>query len=251
MQIKLLTEGGNLTPGPALSQKLGPVGISVGVVIQKVNDATKEYKGMKVPVEIEINPSTKEITIKVFSPPVSGLLKKEIGIEKGSGMHKKVNVGNASIEQIISVAKAKFPYMLARNLKAAVKSVVGTCSSLGILIENKTATEIEKDIDDGKYDREIKEEKTEMSEEKKSKLDKFFSELKSKQELTLKQEQAAAEAAKLAAEAAATTGTATTTTPGTAVTPSKEETKVASTPSKPKEETAALASGKLKKEAKK
>ena len=239
MQIKLLTEGGNLTPGPALSQKLGPAGISMGVVIQKVNDATKEFKGMKVPVEIEIT-ATKEVIVTVSSPPVSGLIKKEIGVEKGSGLKKKTTVGNASIEQIIAVAKTKLPDMLSKNLKAAVKTVAGTAGSLGILIENKTAKEIEQDIDAGKYDKEIKEERTKTPDEKKAKLDKFFSELKAKQEAILKQEQAAAEAAKLAAEAAAAAGTPTagatpgataapvtgaTTTP-VAATPVKEEAKV-------------------------
>lgn len=221
MQIKLLTEGGNLTPGPALSQKLGPVGISMGVVIQKVNEATKEYKGMKVPVEIDINADTKAITVKVLSPPVSGLLKKELGIETGSGMHKKTNVGNISVEQIISIAKTKMPDMLAKDMKAAVKTIVGTCGSLGILVENKLAIEVQQEIDAGKYDKEIKSEKTQMSDEKKEALKKFFSELKSKQDATLKQEQAAAEAAKAAAEAAAPAVGAT----PAAATPAKEEVK--------------------------
>ena len=65
--------------------------------------------------------------------------------------------------------------------------------SLGILIENKTPGEIEKDIDEGKYDQEISAEKTQTDEEKKQKLDEFFSEIKAKQELIIKQEQAAKE----------------------------------------------------------
>src|SRR3989338_2865324 len=207
MQIKLLAEGGNLTPGPALSQKLGPAGINMNVVIQKVNEATKDFKGMKVPVEIEIDTATKAIMIKVSSPPVSGLLKKELGIEKGSGIQKKSQVANESIEQIISVAKTKYPDMLAKNLKLAVKMVVGTCGSLGILIENKSPKEIEEEIDEGKYDKEISQEKTETPEEKKANLEKFFSELKAKQEALIKQEEAAKAAAE-AASAVATTPTA-------------------------------------------
>ena len=58
--------------------------MNIGQVIQKVNDATKNFQGLKVPVELEINPSTKHIEVLVFSPPVSELLKKELGIEKGS-----------------------------------------------------------------------------------------------------------------------------------------------------------------------
>lgn len=193
MQIKLLIEGGNLVPNPGLSQKIGPLGLNLSQVIKKVNEETSDFKGLKVPVELDINTSTKDFTVKVFSPPVSGLLKKELGIEKGSGSQKKIQVANASIEQIISVSKSKFPSMLSRDFKSAVRTVVGTCVSLGILIENKKASEIEKDIEEGKYDKEINAEKTETSEEKKQKLNEFFSEIKSKQEMILKKEQEAKE----------------------------------------------------------
>ncbi len=194
MKIKLLTEGGNLSPGPSLSQKLGPLGLNMNKVIQEVNKTTSEFKGLKVPVELDINLSTKEFEVKVFSPPVSELLKKELGIEKGSAFQKKIQMANASIEQIISVAKIKLPDMLSRNLKAAVKTVVGTCTALGVLIENKSPSEIQEEILQGKYDKEIQEEKTQTSEEKKQELDKFFSEVKAKQDLIIKQEQAAKEA---------------------------------------------------------
>jgi len=189
MQIKLLVEGGKLSPGPSLSQKLGPLGLNLNQVIQKVNEVTNEFKGLKVPVELDIDTSTKEFDVKVFSPPVSELLKKELGIEKGSGIHKKIQVANASIEQIISVARTKLPDLLSKNLKLALKTVVGTCVSLGVLIENKPAVEIEKEIDDGVYDKEIQEEKTETSQEKKDELDEFFSKLKAEQELIMRKEE--------------------------------------------------------------
>ena len=79
MQIKLLVEGGSMKPGPALSQKLGPLGININQVIQKVNEATKDFNGMKVPVSLEVDTSTKEFDVNVFSPPVSELIKKELG----------------------------------------------------------------------------------------------------------------------------------------------------------------------------
>ena len=194
MIIKLLVEGGSMKPGPALSQKLGPIGINVNQIIQKVNDATKNFNGLKVPVELDITPSTKEFEIKVFSPPVSELLKNELKIEKGSGTQKKLQVANASIEQIINVARTKFPNMLCKDLKSAVKTVVGTCVSSGILIENKPAVEVEREIDEGKYDKEIKEERTETPKEKRAKLDSYFADVKNKQEQLIKQEAAAKEA---------------------------------------------------------
>jgi len=200
MIIKLLVDGGDMKPGPALSQKLGPLGINIGEIISKVNASTKDMKGLKVPVEIDVNSTTKEFNIQVFSPPVSELLKKELGIEKGSGEQKKIQVANASIEQIISVAKTKLQNLLAKDLKAAVKSVVGTCVSLGILVENKTAEEVEQEIDEGKYDKQIKEEITETSEEKKAELKEYFEGIREEQEKIIKQEQAAKEAEEAEAE---------------------------------------------------
>ncbi len=183
-----------MKPGPALSQKLGPIGININQVIQKVNEATKDLSGLKIPVEVDVNPSTNEFNVKIFSPPVSELLKKDLGIEKGSGMQKKEQMANASIEQIISIAKTKFPNLLCKDLKSAVKTVVGTCMSLGVLIESKSAKEVEQDIEEGKYDKEINEEITETPEEKKEELDKYFSEIKKEQDRIIQQEKAVQEA---------------------------------------------------------
>ena len=194
MQIKILVEGGSMKPGPALSQKLGPAGVNLGQVISKVNEATQNFKGMKVPVELEINTKTKEFEVKVFSPPISELLKKELGIDKGSGAQDQIKVANASIEQIIKVAKTKLQNLLCKNLRSAVKTVVGSCVSLGILIENKNAKEIEQEIDEGKYDKQINEGTTETPEEKKKELSSHFLKLKSEQDKKLKAAQAAKEA---------------------------------------------------------
>ncbi len=195
MKIKILAEGGNLVPGPGLSQKLGPAGLNINQVIQDINKATLEFKGLKVPVELDVDTSKRTFIVKVFSPPTSELLKREIKIEKGSGSQKKIRVANLSIEQVILIAKAKFPNMLSKNLKSAVRSVVGTCGSLGVLIENKNPDEVQEEISGGRYDKEILAGKTEMSEEKKKSLDEFYAEVKKKQDLILKQEQAAKESA--------------------------------------------------------
>jgi large subunit ribosomal protein L11 len=201
MQVKLLVDGGNMKPGPTLSQKLGPLGIPINSVIQKINEATKSFEGIQVPVELNIEPSTKEFDVKVFSPPASGLIKKELGIEKGSGAQKKIKVANASIEQIISLSQAKMQNLLCKDIKSAVKTIVGTCASLGILIENKPATEIEKEIDEGKYDKEINQGKTETSPEKKTQLDEYFSKITKEQDRILQQEKAAKESSETKAEA--------------------------------------------------
>jgi len=203
MIVKILAEGGEMKLGPVLSQRLGPAGIPLNQVIQKVNEATKDFKGMKVPVELDVDLSTKEFDIKVFSPPVSELLKKEIGIEKGSATQKKIKVANASIEQIISVAKTKFPDLLSKDLKAAVKTVLGSCVSLGILIESKTPKEVILEIQQGKYNSEISQEKIETSEEKRKELEESFAKTKEEQDKILKLEEEAAKAAEAEKAAAA------------------------------------------------
>ncbi|MFW5847110.1 MAG: 50S ribosomal protein L11 [Nanoarchaeota archaeon] len=191
MEVKLLVEGGAMKPGPALSQQLGPAGINMGQVISKINEATSGFKGLKVPVTLDVDTGTKTFEISVSSPPMSELIKKEIGLEKGSGLQAKEKAGNIAIEQLILVAKTKLPNLLCNDLKAAVKEAVGTCASLGLLIENKEAVEIEEDIEKGKYDSEIKEEKTEVSQEKKSQLKEFFDNYQKMQQQKLAAEQAA------------------------------------------------------------
>ena len=199
MKIKLLVDGGSMKPGPALSQKLGPAGISINKVIEKVNQETASFNGMQVPVEIEVDLGTKEFEIQVFSPPVSGLLKKEAGVQTGSGLQKKNKIANLSIEQIINVAKQKQANLLCKDLKASVKTVIGSCVSLGILVENMEPSAVEKLIDEGKYDEEIKNEKTETPEEKKKEMKEFFAQIKVEQDKKLK-----IEAQQKEAEAAAT-----------------------------------------------
>jgi large subunit ribosomal protein L11 len=191
MKVKLIVEGGKMTPGPAVAQQLGPMGINLGKVISDVNEATKDFKGTKVPVELDVNGKTKEYEIKVFSPPVSELIKKELALDKGSGEPGTIYVGNLGIESIIGIAKTKTSDLLAKDLKAAVKLVSGTCVSLGVLIENKHAAEICKEIDGGKYSKEIEKEDTEVSEEKKKSLDAYFKNIKSEQDKKKKAEEAA------------------------------------------------------------
>lgn len=188
MEIKLLVDGGSMKPGPAVAQKLGPIGIPVNKLIEEVNEKTSSFKGMQVPVVVNVDTDAKSFEIEVLSPPTSGLIKKEAGIEKGSGIQEKQKVANLSIEQIISVAKAKMDNLLCKDLKAAVKTIVGSCVCLGILVENLPAREVGNLIDEGKYDKEIEEEKVEISEEKKKELDEYFKTLKEEQDKQIKLE---------------------------------------------------------------
>jgi large subunit ribosomal protein L11 len=208
-KIKLIVEGGKMQAGPAVAQQLGPMGINMGKVISDVNEATASFKGVKVPVELDVDAKTKSYEIVVFSPPVAELIKKELKLEKGSGEAGKTQIGNIAIESVIGIAKQKMDGLLARDLKAAVKMVVGTCVSLGVLIDSKNGKEIMSDISEGKYDSEISSGKTEVSDEKIKKLAADFKGVSAEQEKVAKEAaeaDAAAEAAKVEAKAAETAG---------------------------------------------
>lgn len=169
--IEQLVNGGKATAAPPLGPALGPMGVNIGQVIQVINEKTKAFAGMQVPVTIVVDKDTKEFEITVGTPPASALIKKEAGIEKGSGSPKTEKVADLVIEQIIKIAKMKEDALLGATLKERVKEIIGTCVSMGVLVEGIEAKETIKDVDAGKYDAEIKSEKTEISAEEKKHLD--------------------------------------------------------------------------------
>jgi len=183
-----------MSPGPAVAQQLGPMGINMGKVISDVNTATSEFKGVTVPVHLTVDPKTKEFSIKVLSPPTSELIKKELKIEKASGARLKQKVGNLAIEQVISVSKAKHDSMLSNEFISTVKSVIGTCQALGLLIENKEPKEILEEITEGKFKEEIEAKKTDVDSEKRKELDAFFTDVAAEQEEKKLEEEKKAEA---------------------------------------------------------
>ncbi len=236
MIIKLLIDGGDMKPGPAIAQQLGPMGINMGKVISEINSATKEFKGVKVPVELDVNEKTKTFVVRVASPPTSELLKKELKLEKGTADHKNSIMGNASIEDVIKVAKIKHPNMLEKNLKNAVKSVLGTAKSIGILVEDKDPNELVRDVNEGKFDKEINSEITVTQVDKRKKIDEFYAKIKQDQDNKLKLAQKAAEEAEAKkteeakaaiqdASKAPATAKASAAAPAAAATPTKKEEK--------------------------
>ncbi|MEM1689076.1 MAG: 50S ribosomal protein L11 [Candidatus Hadarchaeales archaeon] len=156
-EIKLLIEGGKATPGPPIGPALGPFGLNVAKIVAEINQKTQEFEGMKVPVTLIIDPKTKSYEIKVGLPPVSALIKKELGLEKGASAPQKEIFGNLTMEQAIKIAKMKRGSSLAKTLKAAVKEVLGTCVSMGVTVEGKDPRIVQKEIDEGKYDEVLKE----------------------------------------------------------------------------------------------
>jgi large subunit ribosomal protein L11 len=151
--VELLVSGGQATAGPPLGPALGSLGLNVLAVVNKINELTKDYAGMKVPVKVVVNPETKEFEVIVGTPTTSALIVSELKIEKGSGAPNTQKVGNLSMEQIIRISKIKRPELLSKTLKSATKEILGTCVSMGVTVEGKDPREVIREIDEGKYDR--------------------------------------------------------------------------------------------------
>jgi len=246
--LDLLVEGGKAAPGPTTAPKLGAYKLNVADVFKSINEATAAYKGMQVPVKLIIDKATKKFRVEVGTPPVSSLIKKELGIDKaktkaaeeaekaaeaaevaraagaaggaaggaeGAGaaavagaagaaktevkpksedagteeakegeeageeskavkgesekkatgqvaeevknIHRSEVLGNLKMEQVVKIAKMKMNDLLAKDLKSAVKMVIGTAASMmGVQVEGVWPKDAVKDVDSGKWDDAIK-----------------------------------------------------------------------------------------------
>jgi len=150
--IKIVIEGGNAKPAPPLAPTLSQLKLNVGEVVKKINDATSQFKGMSVPVSIEIDTNTKKYNISVGIPTTTALLLKEAGANEPSGdtAHKKI--GNIHFEGVIKVAIMKKPSMTSKSLKGAVKSLLGSAHAIGITVDGRDPKELVKEVDEGKFD---------------------------------------------------------------------------------------------------
>lgn len=164
--IKALVEGGKATPAPPLGPQLAIAKVKIPEVIAAINEKTKDFKGIQVPVEITIH-EDKSFDIKVGTPPVSALIKKELKLEKlakapfGTYTPKEGEVveefkGDLKFEQVVKIANAKKDVLGTRDFKNMVKQVVGSCVSLGVTVEGKTPKEMLEEIDSGKWDDKFK-----------------------------------------------------------------------------------------------
>jgi len=151
-KISSLVTGGQASAGPPLGPALGPLGVNIMEVINAINDKTKDFEGMKVPITVSVDPDTKKWDIEIGIPSASALILKEAGIQKGSGTSGTDWVADVGIDVIVKVAKTKLDTSYASSIKSVAKTVIGTCVSLGIKIEGKTPKEITIEINDGKWD---------------------------------------------------------------------------------------------------
>jgi large subunit ribosomal protein L11 len=149
--VEALVSGGKASPGPPLGPALGPLGINIKEVVEKINEKTRDYNGMQVPVKIIVD-DKKNVEIEVGTPPTASLIMKELGILKGSGNAGSEIVGNLSIQQVIRIARMKKEDVLSYDLKSTMKEVMGTCVPMGVNVEGVKPRESQKALDEGKFD---------------------------------------------------------------------------------------------------
>lgn len=169
--VEVLVEGGKATAAPPLGPALGPMGVNIGQVVADINKKTASFKGMQVPVKVIIDSETKAYDIEIGTPPASALIKKEAGVEKGSGNPLADKVADLKIEQIIKIANMKETNLLGKDNFSRVKEIIGTCQSMGILVEGKPAHETIVDINNGAHKQKIESGKTELSAEELKELE--------------------------------------------------------------------------------
>jgi len=133
-KIKLQIPGGKATPAPPVGTVLGPAGVNIGDFVNKFNEATKDKPGVIIPVDLTVY-DDRSFTFVLKVSPMSRLILKEAGVEKGSGKAPLKRVGTLTRAQVRTVAETKMPDLNAGSIEAAERMVEGTARSMGIEVK--------------------------------------------------------------------------------------------------------------------
>jgi large subunit ribosomal protein L11 len=133
--VKLQVPAGKANPSPPVGPALGQAGVNIMEFCKAFNAQTQKMEaGMTMPVVVTVY-SDRSFTFVIKTPPASNLLKKSLGIEKGSGTPNTKKVGKVTRQQLEDVAKAKMPDLTAADLDAAVRTIAGSARSMGLDVE--------------------------------------------------------------------------------------------------------------------
>jgi large subunit ribosomal protein L11 len=133
--VKIQIKGGAATPAPPVGTALGPYGLKLQDFCSQFNEATKDQRGDVIPVEVTVyEDRTFSFVLKVS--PVADLIKKELGLDKGSAVPQKDKVGKLTREQVQKIAEKKLPDLNAYDVESAMKIVEGTARNMGVEIQN-------------------------------------------------------------------------------------------------------------------
>lgn len=150
--LKFIVEGGKATAGPPIGPSLSPYKVNVVEVVNVINNVTKDYEGLPVPVEVTIDIDTRKFEVRVGIPTTTALLMKTAGARESTGDPAHRKIGNISLDDVVKIALMKRDQLTAKSLKSAVKTILGTARAIGITIENRDPKEVLRLIDEGYYD---------------------------------------------------------------------------------------------------
>lgn len=131
--IKLQIPAGKATPAPPVGPALGQHGVNIVNFTKEFNDRTKNDEGLIIPVVITVY-ADRSFTFITKTPPAAVLIKKALGLEKGSGEPNKSKVANITKAQLKDIAQKKLPDLNAADIDSAVKIVAGTARSMGVVV---------------------------------------------------------------------------------------------------------------------
>ena len=134
-RAKFQIPGGQATPAPPVGTSLGKFGINLGQFVQQFNDRTKEAGGMMIPVVVTVY-NDRSFDFITKSPPAAVLLKKAVGLAKGSPVPNKDKVGTVTKAQLEEIAKIKMNDINSRDVEHAVRMIAGTARSMGLNVES-------------------------------------------------------------------------------------------------------------------
>ena len=132
--VKVHIQGGQATPAPPVGPALAQHGVNIGEFTKQFNEATRDQQGFKLPTEIFVY-EDRSFSFKAHQPPASALIKKTLGLEKGSGTPNKESVAKITKTQLREVAERKMEDLNTNDIEQAIKIIAGTAKSMGIKVE--------------------------------------------------------------------------------------------------------------------
>ena len=131
--VKLQLPAGKATPGPPVGSTLGPHGINLGAFTKEFNEKTASQAGLKIPVVVTIY-ADRSFSFVLKTPPAAVLIKKAIGLDKGSSVPNKTKVGKITKEQIRQIAEQKMPDLNCTSVESAMSMIAGAARSMGVTV---------------------------------------------------------------------------------------------------------------------
>jgi len=133
-KVKLQLPGGQATPAPPVGPALGQHGVNIGQFVTQFNERTREFQGTTIPVELTVYVD-RSFDFILKSPPASVLIRKAVGLAKGSGTPSRETVGTITRSDLEQIAKTKMKDLNAKDLEGAVRQIMGTCRSMGVKVQ--------------------------------------------------------------------------------------------------------------------